>query len=221
MVGQRQRHPSKLQGHRKKPAMQVLAQPAPLLDLDALDAMTKTALQELAAERDLPKSGTKADLIARIRLHIETEEADAAVPPLPAAFGEREPKAETLRRWREMWRSQSASQWDRDGDMGELTRYIVEFDAWLELYPAAIQQPFSRGSMGQVSANPLFGVLDKMDKRLRDTEEAFAMTPRARLRMGVEIGDAAMGLERAEQVMARHAIEVDEFAVPDGWVIEG
>lgn len=218
MAGKKQKHPSELQGHRPRPPLTLLPTSKELEDLSELEKLTKAALVEMARARGLATSGVKADLCLRIREHAEAEAAEGLVPPLPEPEGH-ELKAETRRLWREIWSAAAATQWDRASDMPALVRYAWDFDNWLRYQEEAYGVEVVRGSMGQPVRNPLLGEIDACARRMEKTEEAFAMNARARLRMGVEMGDAAEGLQRADAVLTKHALEARKWAPPEGWEV--
>lgn len=189
-----------------------------------LEAMSRDQLRELAARGGLSKNGLKSDLVERL-LDSDDGLASAAMPALPAMVWP-EGKgwhAQSMERWREIWASDVAQIWDRHGDMGRLVRYIVNFDAWLKLTESLAGREVVRGSRGQVRANPLFTVRTGLELELKAAEEKLGLTPMDRMRLGIEIGGAAQGLDSARKILEEQAGDMDSFdaGLPDGWEVSG
>lgn len=122
-------------------------------------------------------------------------------------------------RWREMWRSAVAVSWDDASDRGRLTRYLMDYHRWLVFDELVRLSPVVRGSEGQVRANPLLTQMNVIDARLVRVEEAFGMTPRDRMRLGVDLSAMILAGARAAEAMADASDPLDEYAVPAGWEI--
>ncbi len=219
MAAKRQKHPSALQGHRARPSL--LALPTRNAEhawtRDELASLTRDALRVMAEKRGLPVGGLKADVVSRLL----AADLELALPDLPAVAWvdgtEWHPMARL--RWTEMWSSAIAATWDRPGDMGALTRYIVNYDRWLKLDEMVRRTPLVKGSMKQARPNPLFVTMATVAGELRVAEEKFGLTLLDRMRAGIEIGGAAEGLKTAADILAEEAAEPDDWAVPEGWEV--
>lgn len=189
-----------------------------------LEAMTRDQLRELAENSGVSKNGLKSDLVERL-LSSDDSLVSADMPSLPAIeFQDGKgwhPQSRV--RWGEIWASDVAQIWDRQGDMGRLVRYIVNFDGWLKLTEAISGREVVRGSRGQARANPLFNVRTGLELELKAAEEKLGLTPMDRMRLGIEIGGAAQGLDSARKILEDQAMGLDsaDFGVPEGWDISG
>lgn len=214
-----------MQGHRKVPGL--IALPSRSQEKrwtrSELEDMTRDQLRELAGNTGLSKSGLKTGLVERLLASGDVL-ASADMPALPVVqFQDGKgwhPQAEV--RWREMWTSDVAQIWDAKGDMGRLARYIVNFDGWLKLTEAISGREVVRGSRGQARANPLFTVRTGLELELKAAEEKLGLTPLDRMRLGIEIGGAAQGLDSARRILEEEAMGMDtDFGAPEGWDVSG
>lgn len=187
-----------------------------------LEAMNRDTLRQLAEKGGIPVRGLKSDLVERLLAHDgELESSD--MPSLPVVVWP-EGKSwhgQAIVRWREMWASEVAQIWDKAGDMGRLVRYIVNFDSWLKLSEALAGREVVKGSRGQIRANPLFNVRTGIELELKAAEEKLGLTPVDRMRLGIDIGGAAAGLDTAARLLADQGMPADSFEVPDGWSVSG
>lgn len=188
-----------------------------------LEEMTRDQLRELAAREGVSKNGLKSELVVRL-LSTEASLARADMPRLPVvAWPEGKGwHAQAEVRWREIWASDVAQIWDRNGDMGRLVRYIVNFDQWLKLTESIAGREVVKGSRGQLRANPLFNVRSGLELELKAAEEKLGLTPLDRMRLGIELGGAARGLDDARKLLEEQGQGMDSFeAAPEGWEISG
>ena len=226
MAGKKQKPRNMLQGHRKVPGL--VALPSRTQEKRwtraELEAMSRDQLRELAANSGLSKNGLKADLVERL-LDSDDRLASADMPALPVLTWPegKDWHAQSVVRWREIWASDVAQIWDRRGDMGRLVRYIVNFDAWLKLTESLAGREVVRGSRGQVRANPLFNVRTGLELELKAAEEKLGLTPMDRMRLGIELGGAARGLDDARKLLEEQGMGMEEFdtSVPAGWEVSG
>lgn len=215
-----------MQGHRKVPGL--IALPSRTQERRwsraELEAMTRDQLRALAENSGVSKNGLKSDLVQRL-LSSDDSLVSADMPSLPAVeFQDGKGwHAQSVVRWREIWASDVAQIWDRQGDMGRLVRYIVNFDGWLKLTEAISGREVVRGSRGQARANPLFNVRTGLELELKAAEEKLGLTPMDRMRLGIEIGGAAQGLDSARKILEDQAMGMDsaDFGVPEGWDVSG
>lgn len=223
MAGKRQKPRNLLQGHRKVKGL--IALPSRTQEKRwtraELEAMTRDQLRELAAREGVSKNGLKGDLVERLLANDDTL-ASADMPRLPVVEWP-EGKgwhAQAEVRWREIWASDVAQIWDRNGDMGRLVRYILNFDQWLKLTEAIAGREVVRGSRGQVRANPLFNVRIGLELELKAAEEKLGLTPMDRMRLGIELGGAARGLDDARKLLEEQGMGMDsDFGAPEGWEV--
>jgi P27 family predicted phage terminase small subunit len=108
------------------------------------------------------------------------------VPQIPLA--ERRNLSTTAKgMWRDLWCSPAASAWNAEADGPALLRYLIALDTWLAWQLIVKQAPLIRGSKEQLRPNPLITQMRVLERELRATEEAFGMSPRARISLGVSL----------------------------------
>jgi P27 family predicted phage terminase small subunit len=140
-------------------------------------------------------------------------------PPACPKRADGEPlDARARARWSAMWKGMSAGAWDRDGDLAELARFILTYDLWLQLDDVVRRGLLVKGSRGQPRLNPAFAERARLGAELSRTAEAFGLTPRDRMRLGIEGADMARSMAAAERELSLEAYE-DEFELPDGWEV--
>ena len=96
----------------------------------------------------------------------------------------------TLERWNAYWGSQVA-QIARDSagvDLPGLERWILNVDEWSRAMRALRKERVVAGSMGQATLNPLAAYVAQREAAIRDAEVAYGMTPLARLKLGLAVG---------------------------------
>lgn len=68
-----------------------------------------------------------------------------------------------------------------------------------------------KGASGQPVVSPLQKVLVHLDGEIRQLEDRFGLTPLARLRLGIAIGDAARSLDDLNRLMEDSDDDGDSF----------
>jgi P27 family predicted phage terminase small subunit len=96
--------------------------------------------------------------------------------------------------WSGFWESPLASL-VVPADVPALRRLFALYDERLRAYQGYRRQRLAPGSMGQPTLNPLFGAMKGMDAEIRALEDRFGLSPIARLRLGVALGEAAKSLD--------------------------
>ena len=121
----------------------------------------------------------------------------ALVPkPLPAPIPE-PPKGLlplTRERWETFWRSDVAqiARASGDVDLPGLHRWILNLDEWTRAVRAMRRKRIVLGSMGQPTLNPLAAYIASREAAIREAEAAYGMTPMARLKLGIAVGQARL-----------------------------
>lgn len=224
MAGKRQKPRNQLQDRRSSRMGGLLVLPSRTREKRwtraELEGMTRDQLRRLATDAGIPKARLKQDQVEAI-LASDDGLASAFLPPLPEIQW---PEGAdwhdlTVLRWRDIWASDVAQVWDRNGDMGRLVRYIITFDNWVKMKQATSGREVVRGSHGTMRANPLFRVLTGLELDLKAAEEKLGLTPMDRMRLGIEFGGAARGIEDARKLLEDQGMPADAFTVPDGWEV--
>ena len=111
----------------------------------------------------------------------------ASVPDPPAGLLKR-----TVGRWTALWGSEVAKAVELDSDGYRLERWIRDVDEYERSLSAFRKERLVVGSQGQPRLNPLAARLKDLEATIRETERDFGMTPMARLRLGIAVGQAAL-----------------------------
>jgi hypothetical protein len=127
--------------------------------------------------------------------------------------------------WREFWRSPLGNAVDPQGDGPALRRWITlvsNRDAILASFgPGDFDlSPMVLGSTGNLVLNPMLRLEERLSREIMMYEDRFGMTPLARMRLGVAIGQAhesmdAMRKRLADAPKAASDIEPGEDGVID------
>lgn len=114
---------------------------------------------------------------------------DVACPPPPAGL-----LKATRDRWLAFWTSPVAKLVDTGSDLPALSRLFELVDDCTRYRTSIRQSPFLEGSQGQVVRNPYVRDLQAAQAELRQLEDRFGLSPRARLSLGVVLGEAKRSL---------------------------
>lgn len=106
----------------------------------------------------------------------------------------------SVRRWERFWTSQVAEVIDLDSDLPTLRRWIEASDEF-ERTARIIKNTgrLVQGSMGQPVLNPLYGLLRDLHAQIARAESEFGMTPMARLRLGLQLGELQLQAQRLQR----------------------
>jgi P27 family predicted phage terminase small subunit len=136
----------------------------------------------------LPKPPGKA-IRPRVR-HVGIVSAPKLAPPPP-------PKgllSGSRKRWEEFWRSDVSQTVDRASDMGKLERWIRAVDEYERVLKVFKTARLVKGSTGQPTLNPLASYLSTLEAQICKAEDAYGMSPIARLKLGIALGEAHKSL---------------------------
>jgi P27 family predicted phage terminase small subunit len=109
-------------------------------------------------------------------------------------LGGKPPLKFTREAWAAYW-SSSLPQLLTDADHPALVRLFDLYDQRERMARAFRREPFSTGSTGQKIVNPAARELATLDGRIVALEDRFGITPLARMKLGIAIGEAARSLE--------------------------
>jgi P27 family predicted phage terminase small subunit len=82
-----------------------------------------------------------------------------------------------------------------DTDLPALERLWTLYDERARALRGYRRERLVVGSTGQMVLNPLARAMQAFDAEIRAIEDRFGLTPMARLRLGVQLGEAARSLE--------------------------
>lgn len=100
--------------------------------------------------------------------------------------------------WRAFFRSPLGGAVDYQGDGPALRRWIwlvSERERLVARFASGFEELIGRGSLGQVALNPLLKLEERYSREIMAYEDRFGMTPLARMRLGIAIGQAAESLD--------------------------
>ncbi|MDQ3380557.1 MAG: hypothetical protein M3546_09575 [Actinomycetota bacterium] len=119
--------------------------------------------------------------------------------------------AATRQAWEGFWASEVATAVDASSDMPAIVRLFTlldERERALRIYRRA---RLVSGSQGQPVLSPAFKAIAVLDSEIRQLEDRFGLTPRARAALGLTIGQARLTLDE----LNRTAIEAATSELPD------
>jgi P27 family predicted phage terminase small subunit len=102
--------------------------------------------------------------------------------------------------WERFWSSPLAPL-TIPADLPALERLWSLYDERARAYRGYRHERLVEGSQGQPVLNPLAAAMKAMDAEIRALEDRFGLTPMARLRLGVQLGEAARSLEDLNRSM--------------------
>ena len=92
--------------------------------------------------------------------------------------------------WEDFWNSDLASAIDTKSDQSAVYRLATLIDERERIYKQAKKDRLVVGSQGQVVLNPLYSAMLKLDAEIRQLEDRIGMNPKARVSLGISIGQA-------------------------------
>ena len=96
--------------------------------------------------------------------------------------------------WEDFWNSDLASAVDTKSDQSAVYRLATLIDERERVYKQAKKERLVVGSQGQVVLNPLYSAMLKLDAEIRQLEDRVGMNPKARVSLGISIGQAKKSL---------------------------
>ena len=97
--------------------------------------------------------------------------------------------------WNDFWTSDLSSAIDIKSDLPVIQRLASLMDERERIYKQAKKERLVTGSQGQVVLNPLYHALLKIDAEIRNLEDRIGLNPKARVQLGISIGQAKKTLD--------------------------
>lgn len=137
------------------------------------------------------------------------------VPALPEELGKK-PSSSTAEKWTAYWRSPVAQIAQDSGglDLSGLYRWIINVDEWHRVIRALRSKRIVPGSMGQPTLNPLAGYKSSLETAIKDAEQQYGMTPMARLKLGIAVGQARLTAQELNRALEDNG---DRSTSDDEW----
>lgn len=136
----------------------------------------------------------------RVRAATHKPSTLEVVPSLPGSgvLGAPEPPAglleHTQEQWESFWGSPVARLVDRSSDMPALERLFELYDDCTRFRASIRANPMVDGSKGQLVRNPFVKDLKDTQAEVRQLEDRFGLSPRARLALNLTLGGVAKTL---------------------------
>lgn len=111
------------------------------------------------------------------------------VPPAPVGVSER-----TVQQWLSYWSSPVAKLVDPVSDLPALERLFLLYDDCQQYRESIRRDPMVEGSQGQLVRNPFVKDLKDAQAEIRQLEDRFGLSPRARLGLNLTLGATAKTL---------------------------
>ena len=92
--------------------------------------------------------------------------------------------------WNNFWESDLATAIDIKSDLPVLERLASLMDERERIFKQAKKDRLVVGSQGQAVLNPLYSALLKIDAEIRNLEDRIGLNPKARVSLGIQIGQA-------------------------------
>ena len=92
--------------------------------------------------------------------------------------------------WEDFWNSDLATAIDEKSDQSAIYRLATLIDERERIYKQAKKDRLVVGSQGQVVLNPLYSAMLKLDAEIRQLEDRMGMNAKARVSLGISIGQA-------------------------------
>lgn len=97
--------------------------------------------------------------------------------------------------WNAYWSSELAAATHADTDLPSFRRLAQNYTLINKLRRATEREPLVEGSMGQPVAHPGFAVLARVEAETRQLEDRFGCNPKARLNLGLKLGQVVRQLD--------------------------
>jgi len=126
-------------------------------------------------------------------LTIVTYEDREAIPDIPAP--PEDLSADNLAAWNTYWASALAQAVTLPTDLPALRRLFRMYDDLEQSWTKYMRDPEVDGSMGQRRISHFAKHIAELEPMIRALEDRFGLSPKARLELGVTLGDAARSLQ--------------------------
>ena len=141
-------------------------------------------------------------------------EKPVRIPSLPASY-----QASVKRVWRDFWRSPVAQAVNREADLAPLLDWAWDRNELATVIPVLTKARLITGPVGQPGLNPLAAYVNQLRTRIARVEIEFGMTPLARSRLGLTIGQAKLTAQELNRRLERQG-EAAPARIAESWESE-
>lgn len=106
--------------------------------------------------------------------------------------------------WRAYWASPVSRASEVNADAGLLQRWIEAVNEWQIVYEEFKRERIVAGSHGQPVLNPLASYMKTLEQTITYAEQQLGLTPVARIRLGIAIGEAKLTAHELNRRLAKH-----------------
>ena len=142
----------------------------------------------------------------------------ASKPVIPLA-----PKGLTTaskKRWRTFWLSPLASVVEISTDLHRVERWIQAVDEYEKVGKVFRSSRLVKGSTGQPVLNPLASYLTSLEATISRAEQELGMTPLARLKLGIAVGQAKLTAEALNKSLNEAGQDRPQIVDAEAWEAE-
>lgn len=147
---------------------------------------------------------------------VKVDPADKPVIPLA-------PKGLTTaskKRWRTFWLSPLASVVEISTDLHRVERWIQAVDEYEKVGKVFRSSRLVKGSTGQPVLNPLASYLASLEATISRAEQELGMTPLARLKLGIAVGQAKLTAEALNKSLSEAGQDRPQIVDAEAWEAE-
>ena len=112
--------------------------------------------------------------------------------------------------WAAFWTSDVSGAIDMAADREDLEHWARSVDERARLWPLAMKEPLTRGSMGQLVPNPLFNVIDRLTRDIDRLSDRFGMNPAARFRLQFTVSEAGKSANELLRMLTESSMDVPD-----------
>ncbi len=124
------------------------------------------------------------------------------------------------KRWRTFWLSPLASVVEISTDLHRVERWIQAVDEYEKVGKVFRTSRLVKGSTGQPVLNPLASYLTSLETTISRAEQELGMTPLARLKLGIAVGQAKLTAEALNKSLSEAGQERPAIAEVETWEAE-
>ena len=114
-------------------------------------------------------------------------------PVLPAALKDE---------WNTLWQSDLAAHWNQDSDLLAMRRLFGLYKRLAKYEQEGDRSAVTEGSTGQLTMHPLLKAADTLRPQILALEDRFGLTPMARLKLNISLGDSVISLDEMNKRLA-------------------
>lgn len=128
--------------------------------------------------------------------------------------------AASKKRWRTFWLSPLATVVEISTDLHRVERWITAVDEYEKVGKVFRSSRLVKGSTGQPVLNPLASYLTSLEATISRAEQELGMTPLARLKLGIAVGQAKLTAEALNKSLNEAGQDRPQIVDAEAWEAE-